>query len=158
MNEAGASETVTDGHIRGSDADDEIIGFSGENFVELGAGDDIFAALSNQGETGDNRWDFYDRVRYDHASENYTFGQTYLELVDGQFTRDQDGQIVEYLEAGDNRLLFTKVIDKRPDGDGVDYLYGVEEVQFQDRNIDFGIRSEVRSRDLQFNELRDYNG
>ena len=45
-----------------------------------------------------------------------------LELVDGQFTRDQDGQIVEYLEAGDNRLLFTKVIDKRPDGDGVDYL------------------------------------
>ena len=69
LNEAGASETVTDGHIRGSDADDEIIGFSGENFVELGAGDDIFAALSNQGETGDNRWDFYDQVRYDHASK-----------------------------------------------------------------------------------------
>lgn len=148
FDEDGNQQLVTEGHIRASDADDEIFGFDGENYVELGGGDDIFVALSDQGESGENRWDYFDRVRYDYDSSNYIFGQTYLELIDGEFTRDSDGVLSEYLEAGENRLLFTKVTDIRPNGDGVDYLYGVEEVEFQDRSIDFAIDEQIRDRNL----------
>jgi Ca2+-binding RTX toxin-like protein len=114
--------------------DDVVFTGAGGDTIADSTGNDIYDGGEN-GNSTTNTWDNIDRVNFNGAQSRYTIDVlSYSQLgatsatagikayIDGKYPNNKPASVV-------------RITDKLPDGDGVNYLLNVEQVQFKETNI-----------------------
>ncbi|NBX55083.1 MAG: hypothetical protein EBT70_08480 [Betaproteobacteria bacterium] len=114
----------------GAGNDVVFTGAGGDTMMD-GAGNDIYDGGDN-GTPTTNTWNNIDRVNFNGAQSRYTIDVlSYSQLeansaiktyIDGKYTTNKPASVI-------------RITDKLPDGDGVNFLLNVEQVQFKETSV-----------------------
>ncbi len=128
--------TNRDGIQPGPGNDIVFAGAGGDN-IQDGDGNDFYDGGAN-GNTG-NSWEDQDTVRFNGAQKRYTIDVISYADAPANIKSIISGK---YPTEADRPAYVVKVTDKLPEGmgsDGVNYLINVEQIQFQDNQVNLGV-------------------
>ena len=117
--------------VQSQAGDDVVLTGEGGDTIEDSAGNDIYDAGTN-GNSATDSWNNLDRVNFSGAQIRYTVEVlSYADLVEGSAILEFIDQ--QYPNGAPANLV--RVTDKVPDGDGVNYLMNVEQLQFNGSSL-----------------------